>query len=222
MSSIRKSKNIYNAFVDIIYSSQNARVIRVYPDSYKMKYKSGQYGSLGLESDNIPNKILKRAFCISSAIINVSDKKLINHDNTDYYEFYFNKVPKSNKEQLTPKLFNLRNGDRIFCGEKIVGYYTTNNLKEDMNVILFGTTTGESPNNSIVADLLLEGRLSNICNITIGPPNWASLYLREHEILMDKFDNYLFRTINTVKFSDLDIMIESALSNEDYSIDYLY
>ena len=62
MSSMQKSENIYNAFVNIIYSSQHARVVRVYPDAYKMKYKSGQYGSLGLKSDNTPNKKLKRAF----------------------------------------------------------------------------------------------------------------------------------------------------------------
>ena len=56
---MRKSKNIYNASVNIIYSTNEARVIRVYPDAYKMKYKPGQYGSLGLESQNNPNKILK-------------------------------------------------------------------------------------------------------------------------------------------------------------------
>ena len=111
---MRKSKNIYNASVNIIYSSDEARVIRVYPDAYKMKYKPGQYGSLGLESQNNPNKILKRAFCISSSMIDSSNKKIINHDNIDYYEFYFNKVLNTNKEQLTPKLFGLRNGDRLF------------------------------------------------------------------------------------------------------------
>ncbi len=217
---MRKSKNIYNASVNIIYSSDEARVIRVYPDAYKMKYKPGQYGSLGLESQNNPNKILKRAFCISSSMIDSSNNKIINHDNIDYYEFYFNKVLNTGKEQLTPKLFGLRNGDRLFCGEKIVGYYTTDNLKADMNVLLLGTTTGESPNNSIVAELLLDGRALNICNVTIGPPNWKSLYMEEQQILMNLYDNYFFRTINTQKISDLEIMIASALADEDHSTSY--
>ena len=82
---MRKSKNIYNASVNIIYSSDEARVIRVFPDAYKMKYKSGQYGSLGLESQNNPNKILKRAFCISSSMIDSSNNKIIDHNNIDYY-----------------------------------------------------------------------------------------------------------------------------------------
>ena len=130
-----------------------------------MKYKPGQYGSLGLESHKHQNKILKRAFCVSSSMINIADKKLINHANIDYYEFYFNKVPNVNREQLTPKLFGLNNGDRLYCSEKIVGYYTTDNLMNNMNVLLLGTTTGESPNNSIVAELLLHKKASNICNI---------------------------------------------------------
>ena len=132
---MQKSNNIYNASVEIVISSDEARVIRVYPDGYKMKYKSGQYGSLGLESQNDPDRIVKRAFCISSSMINISDRKLIDHDDIDYYEFYFNKVSNSDREQLTPKLFGLNNGDRLFCGEKIVGFYTTDNLKDGMNRI---------------------------------------------------------------------------------------
>ena len=217
---MQKSNNIYNASVVIIYSNDEARVIRVYPDDYRMKYKPGQYGSLGLESYNNPNKILKRAFCISSSMINISKKKLIKHDDLAYYEFYFNKVPKTSREQLTPKLFGLRNGDRMFCGEKIVGYYTTDNLKDGMNVLLLGTDTGESPNNSIVTELLLHERASRICNVLIGPPKWQSLYMEQHQILMKLYDNYFFRTINTQKILDLENMIASALDDEDHSISY--
>ena len=36
---MQKLNNIYNASVEIVMSSDEARVIRVYPDGYKMKYK---------------------------------------------------------------------------------------------------------------------------------------------------------------------------------------
>jgi ferredoxin--NADP+ reductase len=217
---MQKSINTYNASVEIVISSDEARVIRVYPDGYKMKYKPGQYGSLGLKSQDDPDRIVKRALCISSSMISRSDRKLIDHDNIDYYEFYFNKVPNTNREQLSPKLFGLNNGDRLFCGEKIVGYYTTDNLKDGMNVLLLGTDTGESPNNSIVTELLLHERVSRICNVSIGSPKWESLYMEQHQILMKLYDNYFFRTINTQKISDLENMIASALDDEDHSISY--
>ena len=216
---MQKSNNIYNASIVIVNSNDEARVIRVYPDDYRMKYKPGQYGSLGLESYNNPNKILKRAFCISSSMINISNKKLIKHDDLDYYEFYFNKVPNTTREQLTPKLFGLRNGDRMFCGEKIVGYYTTDNLMDNMNVLLLGTTTGESPNNSIVAELLSREKVSNICNVTIGQPGWESLYFKHHQALMNLYSNYIYRTLHLEKFLNLEAMITLALDDTDYSID---
>jgi len=216
---MQKSNNTYNASAKIVISSDEARVIRVYPDTYKMKYKPGQYGSLGLKSQNDPDKIVKRAFCISSSMINILNGELIDHDNIDYYEFYFNKVPKNDREQLTPKLFGLSNGDRLFCGEKIVGYYTTDNLNDGMNVLLLGTSTGESPNNSIVTELLLYEKASRICNVAIGSPKWESLYMKQHQVLMKLYKNYLFRSIHTQKISDLENMIALGLNDEDYSID---
>ena len=216
---MQKFNNSYNASVEIVTSNGEARVIRVYPDTYKMKYKPGQYGSLGLESQNNPDRIVKRAFCISSSMIDISDKKLIDHDDIDYYEFYFNKVPNTGREQLTPKLFDLNNGDRLFCGEKIVGYYTTDNLKNGIDVLLLGTSTGESPNNSIVAELLLNERPSRICNISIGPSKWESLYMKQHQALMKLYNSYFFRTINAQRASNIENMIATALDDENYSID---
>ena len=216
---MKESSITYNASADIVISSDEARIIRVYPDSYKMKYKPGQYGSLGIESNKDPDKIIKRAFCISSSMISTSDRKLIDHDDIDYYEFYFNKVPKNNREQLTPKLFDLISGDRLFCGEKIVGYYTTDNLKNGIDVLLLGTSTGESPNNSIVAELLLNERPSRICNISIGPSKWESLYMKQHQALMKLYNSYFFRTINAQRASNIENMIATALDDENYSID---
>ena len=66
---MQKSNNIYNASVEIVISSDESRVIRVYPDGYKMKYKAGQYGSLGLESQYDPDKIVKHESLVLYLII---------------------------------------------------------------------------------------------------------------------------------------------------------
>ena len=77
----------YNSTVKIHKSSHEAVIIRVYPDFPCRHYLPGQYGSLGLISGK-GNKLVKRAFSISSSIINSETKDLINQKDINYYEFY--------------------------------------------------------------------------------------------------------------------------------------
>ena len=217
---MKKSNATYNASVEIVISSDEARVIRVYPDAYKMKYKPGQYGSLGLKSDVNPEKLVKRAFCISSSMIDINDGSLIDEDKTDYFEFYFNSVPKTKREQLTPKLFNLRTGDRIYCGEKIVGFFTPDNIQSDSNILLVGSETGEAPNNSISACILKEGIGKNICNLTIGPKKWQTLYRINQEKMVGTFDNYFFRLHHCNDVSDIEKIFKNSLADKKFSEDY--
>jgi len=185
----------YNSTVKIYKSSYDAVIIRVYPDFPCRHYLPGQYGSLGLISDK-GNKLVKRAFSISSSIINSDSKNLINQKDLNYYEFYINRISKNQKgrEQITPKIFRLKDGDRIFCGQKIVGHYTYEYESEKhwKNIILIGTHTGESPNNSIVNYLLLNKLNINICNINVGPDGWISSYKIKHDILEKLYSNYRF------------------------------
>ena len=90
---------------------------------------------------------------------------------------------------------------------------------DNMNVLLLGTTTGESPNNSIVAELLSREKVSNICNVTIGQPGWESLYFKHHQALMNLYSNYIYRTLHLENFLNLEAMITLALDDNDYSID---
>jgi len=217
---MQKSKNTYNASVEIIISSDEARVMRVYPDDYKIKYKPGQYGSLGLKSDINPEKLVKRAFCISSSMIDINDGSLIDEDKTDYFEFYFSRVPKKEREQLTPKLFNLKTGDRIYCGKKIVGFFTPENIQENSNILFVGSETGEAPNNAITAYILKEGIGKNICNLTIGSEQWQTLYNRNQEKMEETFDNYFFRVHYSNDFSSIEQLVKNALVDKNFSEDY--
>ena len=185
-------KNLLNASVEIHAENKQAIVLRVYPDYPIRKYLPGQYGSLGLTSDK-GEKLVKRAYSISCSMIDLKTGVLTQPDENQYLEFYINRVElyKPKREQITPKIFNLKNGDRIFCGEKIIGHYTiSNNLKWD-NILLISTHTGESPNNSIVNYLIRSNSKVNICNINVGN-NWESIYRNEHELLQKLFKNYKF------------------------------
>ena len=187
-----------NATVEVIKARPTERVIRVVPDGPKIRYVAGQYGSLGLGSDRQPTTtVIKRPYSLSSSIVDLPTGALIDHQEVPYYEFYFNRVENGlGHEPLTPKLFGLRNGDRIFCGSKIVGYYTAEHMSPDTSaVLLIGSTTGESANNALVNHLLRERQGIRICHVTVGPGGWESLYRAEHEFVMGRWPSYRYHTV---------------------------
>ena len=169
--------NLLNANVRIHNSNENSVVLRIYPDAPIMKYLPGQYGSLGLISDK-GKKLVKRAYSIACSMIDVKTGILAEPNENEYLEFYINRVDlEKPKEQITPKIFNLKDGDRIFCGEKIIGHYTIPKNLDWENILLISTHTGESPNNSIVNYLIKSESKIKICNINVGN-NWQSIYQR--------------------------------------------
>ena len=184
--------DLYNATVEIHRSDNESKIFRVFPDFPIRLFKAGQYGSLGLASDEKESKLVKRAYSIASPMIDLSTNQLSNQKDLKYLEFYINKVnQRKKKEQITPKLFELKSGDRIFCGEKIVGHYTVPENSDWKNIVFVSTHTGESPNNSIINHLLLQGSKATIVNINVGN-SWKSLYTEEHHALEKLYKNYRF------------------------------
>ncbi len=205
-----------NASVKIHRSNSNSTIFRIYPEFAIRLFKPGQYGSLGLISD-FGNKLVKRAYSISSSIIDINTKELQNQRNLKFLEFYINQVPSNIKsnEQITPKLFKLKDGDRIYCGEKIVGHYIIKDQIKCENILLISTHTGESPNNSIVNQLLKNNFKINICNINVGKSNWESLYISEHILLQELYSNYKFIQFidNSKRYNQLINFISTLLYN---------
>ena len=212
--------NLLNATVEIHKANKQSIILRVYPDSPIRKYLPGQYGSLGLISDK-DEKLVKRAYSISSSMIDLESKQVITQDENKYLEFYINQIPikEVKREQITPKIFKLKNGDRIFCGEKIIGHYTLPQNTDFDNILLISFHTGESPNNSIVNHLLLTKRRINICNINVGN-NWRSIYEKEHSLIEKHFLNYKFIQFfdNTNNYNNLAGYIDNIFNNSDKGI----
>ena len=179
----------YNATIKIIKIDKFYRLIRVYPDDPIKLFSPGQYGSLGLLNEE-GKGLIKRPYSISSPIIDIRNKEIKNQKELNYLDFYINYVPKrkDKKEQLTPKLFKLKNNDRIFCGGKIVGHYTLPQTAIN-NILFISSHSGESPNNSIINQLLLNEKSVNICNIIINQ-SWESPYKREHKLIAKLYSNY--------------------------------
>ena len=184
--------NLLNAEVQIHRSNKQSIVLRVFPDSPIPKYIPGQYGSLGLLNED-ETKLVKRAYSISCSIIDLKSKNLISQNETKYLEFYINRVylKQVKREQITPKIFKLTSGDRIFCGTKIIGHYILPQYNLFENILLISSHTGESPNNSIVNHLLSTNSKMKICNINVGNI-WESIYEKEHAYIEKNFPNYKF------------------------------
>ncbi len=120
-------------------------ILRVKPEDWELPaWKSGQFAVLGLpvtaprvpmadteEGELKPDKIIKRAYSISSA-----------SQERDYLEFFITLV---HSGALTPRLFHLQIGDRVFMGERIKGLFTLDKVPEGSNLIFVGTGTGLAP-----------------------------------------------------------------------------
>lgn len=212
---------MYNARVEIIRERADARVIRVFPAAAKSRYRGGQYGSLGLASDSVLGKLVKRAYSISCSMIEPETGSLIDPETTDYYEFYFNKVSghAGERERLTPKLFALKDGDEIYCGPKITGHYTLDEIPPGANLLLVASTTGEAANNSIVNQWFREERGGRVCSIIHGPVGWESLYREEHARLSKRHPSYRAIEMQDTGFKPLTELIDRCCAEPRLSVE---
>jgi ferredoxin/flavodoxin---NADP+ reductase len=120
-------------------------ILRVAPDGWDVpEFAAGQAMSVGLfgsasrcplaepeATASDPNKLIRRVYCIASSPVN-----------REFMEFYIALVPHG---VLTPRLFNLKIGDRIWLSQKAVGTFTFDHVPNDANVILLATGSGLAP-----------------------------------------------------------------------------
>ena len=120
-------------------------ILQVAPDGWNLpEFVPGHFTSLGLPGSATrcplagperllpdPDKLIRRAYCIASSAVN-----------RDFREFYIALVPDG---ALTPRLFNLKIGDRIWLSQKAGGRFTFEHVPEDSNVILIATGSGLAP-----------------------------------------------------------------------------
>ena len=108
-------------------------ILRVAPDGWDLPdFESGQYVVLGLPPSSsrsplsIPehyppeeDKLIRRAYSIASSSVQ-----------HEYLEFYINMVSNG---ALTPRLFNLEVGDRLWISSHVTGMFTLAEVPPDKN-----------------------------------------------------------------------------------------
>ena len=138
-------ENSYNAtVVSRDELSANYAIIRVVVDEAREVFSAGQYTTLGLYGFEFrvpyalpdrkpapPDKLIQRAYSIALA-------------STDTREFEFF-LSLYREGQLTPRLFALKPGDRLYVGTRIVGSFRIARVPPEKSILMIGTGTGAAP-----------------------------------------------------------------------------
>lgn len=204
----------YNAtVVSLQLLNPDLMVLRVKPDFPRPPHHAGQYCTLGLGyweprvadcqvealAAGEESKVVRRAYSISCSVLNESGR-LMRLEENDWLEFYIVLVrenPDGRVPALTPRLFALREGDRIQIGERITGHYTLDPVKPGDTVIFLGTGTGEAPHNYMTWELLSRGHAGKILNVCCVRYGRDLGYRDTHTALMEQFPNYAYLPLTT-------------------------
>jgi len=203
----------YNAnLIQLKLVNEDLMVARIRPDFRVPVHKPGQYSTLGLgyweprysgtqEEHPKPGderKLIRRAYSLSSSVLDETGN-LLDLPNADWVEFYIVLVRMAEKAPpaLTPRLFMLKEGDRLFLGEKFAGHFTLDPVKPGDAVIFLSTGTGEAPHNYMIWDLLRrrhEGPILSACCVRYKKDLG---YLAIHHELMRRYPVYQFLSLTT-------------------------
>jgi len=213
MTALRSQK--YNAtLLRMLKVHSDLLVMRVRPDFVRPPHKPGQYGVLGLghweprmpgcqEELFFPGddkKLARRSYSISCSLL---DKRgdLIDMERTDWLEFYVVLVRQTGNPakapSLTPRLFMLREGDRLYVGEKIAGNFNLDPVKPEDTVLFLATGTGEAPHNYMLWELLRRNHPSRILSACCVRYQRDLGYRAIHDELMLRYPNYTYLPMTT-------------------------
>jgi len=185
-------QNKYNAtVVQKIQIQPNLMILRVATDEPRTKFTAGQYTTLGLydyeprsknsEPEAIPSKpdkLIQRAYSIASA----------RHE-TQQFEFYISQVKTG---QLTPRLFHLEVGDRVFVGRRIVGVFNLSDAPKDADLVMIATGTGITPYISFLRSHVVERPESKMVVIQAAAHQGDLGYFSELSFLNSAFPNFYY------------------------------
>jgi ferredoxin--NADP+ reductase len=187
--------------------------VRIRPDFALPKHQPGQYTSIGLGNweprhpgcqDEVikpgdETKLVKRAYSIGCPVLTDGDQ-LWQGIATGWLEFYIVLVRESDRDRapgLTPRLFLLKDGDRLQLTEKITGHFTLEGLKSDDTVVFLATGTGEAPHNYMLWELLRTGHRGRILSACCVRYRRDLAYLETHDELMRRYPRYTYLALTT-------------------------
>jgi ferredoxin--NADP+ reductase len=205
----------YNATVaSLAKPNPDLMVMRVRPDFPKPAHRAGQYTTLGLgaweprfpgcQAETLKpgdeSKVIRRAYSLSCSVLD-DHGQLLDLPATDWLEFYIVLVRETADPEhppaLTPRLFMLRDGDRLQVGERITGHFTLEGIRPDETIVFLSTGTGEAPHNYMIWELLTKGHKGSILAVCCVRYKRDLGYLSIHEKLMEQYSQYTYLALTT-------------------------
>jgi ferredoxin--NADP+ reductase len=204
----------YNATITSLQKVHgDLAVFRVRPDFPFQAPKPGQYTTLGLGNweprhtgcaeealrPGDETRVVRRAYSVSHPVLGAGGGLWL-ADGDPFLEFYVvlvRTVETPGAPALTPRLFMLREGDRLHLGEKFTGHYTLDAVGPDHDLLFLSTGTGEAPHNYMVWDLLCRGHRGSIVTVCCTRYLQDLAYLPTHQQLMRTFPNYRHISLTT-------------------------
>ncbi|MDR1691555.1 MAG: ferredoxin--NADP reductase [Rickettsiales bacterium] len=120
--------------IEVKEITKNIKEFTVQLDEESEPFKAGQYCVFGCNNEE--GKMVARPYSIASA------------PSKNIRKFYIVLVENG---ALTPNLFKLKAGDKVFVSPRCVGHMTyVDNLENSQNIIFFATGTGIAPFHSIL------------------------------------------------------------------------
>ncbi len=166
-------------------------IMRVRPDGELFEFRPGQFGVLGLQGDAprveesapedvpaAPDKMIRRAYSIASASVE-----------RRYVEFFITLITSG---ALTPRLFALAHGGRVFLGPKATGVFTLDKVPPDKAVVLVATGTGLAPYVSMLRTLLVNDDRRRFVVLHGARYSWDLGYRGELESLARLRPNFTY------------------------------
>ncbi len=185
---VQNVTDVYNATViERISLTSLMIILRIQPDQMDFSFTPGQFTVLGLkrsalrvpeadEAEPVPqgkeNRLIRRAYSITSGT-----------QERDYLEFYISLLTSG---ELTPRLFYLLPGDRLFVGSDGKGVFNLDHVPANKNILLVGTGTGLAPYMSMLRSMAL-GLSCPVASISVlhgASYSWDLGYRSELESLM--------------------------------------
>ena len=184
--------SIYNAeVISKIMVNPDIMIVQIKTDEPKNEFEAGQNTLLGLygfekrssnsaiESDPAQHdQLIKRPYSIASST-----------SETQHLEFYISQVKSG---QLTPRLFNLNIGDRIYVGTKITGHFRLDETPDGTDIIMVATGTGIAPYISFLRSSIVQRPESKMIVIQGAAHRWDLGYYSELTFLEESYANFFY------------------------------
>jgi ferredoxin--NADP+ reductase len=125
-----------------------------------------------------PDKMIRRAYSIASSSLE-----------RRYVEFYLTLITSG---ALTPRLFALKHGHRVFLGPKASGIFTLDKVAPEKAVVLIATGTGLAPYVSMLRTLLVNDGQRKFVVLHGARYSWDLGYCGELESLARLRPNFTY------------------------------